>query len=57
MNPNKFYHRKSLAFQKEEEVFLEIDGVTVAMKKEEYDIITDPLFLYLEENYPIRKHN
>jgi hypothetical protein len=38
-----------------EEVFVEIDNITVAMKKEEYDLITDPLFLYLEENYPIRK--
>jgi uncharacterized protein YuzE len=40
-----------------EEVFVEIDGVTVAMKKNEYDTITDPLFLYLEENYPINKDN
>jgi len=38
-----------------EEVFVEIDDITVGMKKEEHDIITDPLFLYLEENYPIRK--
>jgi hypothetical protein len=38
-----------------EEVFVEIDGITVAMKKEEYDVITDPLFLYLEENYPLDK--
>lgn len=37
-----------------EEVFVEIDDITVAMKKEEFDIITDPLFLYLEENYPIK---
>ena len=37
-----------------EEVFVEIDDITVGMKKEEYDIITDKLFLYLEENYPIK---
>jgi hypothetical protein len=38
-----------------DEVFFEIDDTTVAMKREEYDIITNPLFLYLQENYPLNK--
>ena len=51
INPRKIEAKSIL----KEEVFVEIDNITVAMKKEEYDVITNPLFLYLEENYPINK--
>jgi hypothetical protein len=37
-----------------EEVFFKIDDCTVAMKREEYDLITSELFLYLQKNYPLK---
>jgi hypothetical protein len=63
--PNSDYYQKIVLDPRKlqaksilkEEVFVEIDGVTVAIKKEEYDLITDPLFLYLEENYPVNRNS
>jgi hypothetical protein len=61
--PNSDYYQKIYINPKtiinerfiKDEVFFEIDNVTVAMKKDEYNIITNPLFLYLQENYPLNK--
>lgn len=63
--PNSDYYQKIVLDPRKlqaksilkEEVFVEVDGVTVAIKKEEYDLITDPLFLYLEENYPVNRNS
>jgi hypothetical protein len=38
-------------------VFFTLDECKVSMDKKEYELITDPLFLYLQENYPITKEN
>ena len=63
--PNSDYYQKIVLDPRKlqaksilkEEVFVEVDDVTVAIKKEEYDLITDPLFLYLEENYPVNRNS
>lgn len=51
INPKNIINERFI----KDEVFFEIDNTTVAMKRKEYDIITNPLLIYLQENYPLNK--
>jgi hypothetical protein len=51
INPKSIMNERFI----KDEVFFEIDNTTVAMKKEEYELITNPLLIYLQENYPLNE--
>jgi|LakMenE01Jun11ns_1017448.scaffolds.fasta_scaffold9505825_2 hypothetical protein len=53
INPKSIKNQRFI----KDEVFFDIDDTTVAMKKKEYELITNPLLIYLEENYPLGKYN